>query len=173
MTRLKSFRATRSGSVRRRWVVFLFLGMAGGYLAFSLIEYFLSGVWKTGSIGYFVLNFLVWSGMFYFINDLIFWVGPDGVKIGVPSRFGRSMQIVPWSDIRCFEIAAQPGRKGSQSFVTFATPSGQAKSPLKLQDLTLDRSETAIEVIKGYWPDAQDPWQDQMARRGFPVDALS
>ncbi len=75
--------------------------------------------------------------------------------------------VVPWEDLRSVEIRRQ-GDRLTNSAVNF---SGENRKHLMLglplDEMTQEESEDCLATIKQYVPDAEDPWQDQLKRRGL------
>lgn len=64
-----------------------------------------------------------------------------------------------WSEIRYFDL------KDGQSFVSFLEEGKTHSLALPLSMLTEEDRARALDEIKRYWPDADMPWQDQLAAR--------
>ncbi|MGH1415948.1 MAG: hypothetical protein ACRBB0_20855 [Pelagimonas sp.] len=162
---MMSFRGTKRPLVRLRWIGLFFLGMLAIAVVQIAYEFWTENRWNFENLPAIALSFSIGAAAFYFINDMIFWIGPDGVKVGVPKRGFRRMRMIPWSDICYFDIADDLKAPEAESSVTFVWQSERVTAPLALQDLTKERSKVALEVIKKYWPDAEAEPRVQCDRR--------
>ena len=85
-------------------------------------------------------------------------VHPSGVRF----RSGVWRDVLKtlfWSEIRYFDL------KDGQSFVSFLEEGKTHSLALPLSMLTEEDRARALDEIKRYWPDADMPWQDQLAAR--------
>jgi hypothetical protein len=85
-------------------------------------------------------------------------IHPSGVRLR-SDGWRETWLTLFWSDVRYFDLGDR------QSFVSFSE-NGKARSvELPFKELTIEDQAQVLEEIKRYWPDADAPWQDQLAAR--------
>ncbi len=74
---------------------------------------------------------------------------------------------LPWDNIRSFEILRDA--KGRLVSAVVSPPRGPTKrsNVLSFSMLSPDEAKDCLRAILEFWPDAEDPWQDQLKRRGL------
>lgn len=85
-------------------------------------------------------------------------VHPSGLGFG-PNGTGAASVSLFWSEVRYFDLGDR------QSFVSFWKNAKAQSVELPINELTAEDRTRALEEIKRYWPDADMPWQDQLAAR--------
>ncbi|WP_299934328.1 hypothetical protein [uncultured Pelagimonas sp.] len=74
--------------------------------------------------------------------------------------------VVPWDQLRSIELR-RAKRRLIGSYVNYSTQDGgRTSAVLTFGALPTEQAERCLSAIKHYVPDADAPWQDQLARRG-------
>ncbi|MGH1415949.1 MAG: hypothetical protein ACRBB0_20860 [Pelagimonas sp.] len=74
---------------------------------------------------------------------------------------------LPWENIRSFEIIRDAKGRLISAFVRHQGGPTQRSNVLSFSMLSPDEAKDCLRAILEFWPDAEDPWQDQLKRRGL------
>lgn len=74
---------------------------------------------------------------------------------------------IAWEQMRSVDV--RRNGKGAIQFLdlTITTPEGKCTLTVSLRALDREAAEQVLEAVKLYHPDAEAPWQDQLAARGL------
>ncbi|MFC3615516.1 hypothetical protein ACFORG_17305 [Lutimaribacter marinistellae] len=94
---------------------------------------------------------------------LLVTVGDAGLGLRLPDE---SLQVFSWDRVRSFELPWHPGHPPDGAFVNVDHPRrGRISYGLPLNSFDPGVGQALIEALRRHWPDLDEPWQVQLARR--------
>ncbi len=94
---------------------------------------------------------------------LLATVGDEGLGLRLPDE---SLQVFSWDQVRSFELPWHSGNRPDGAFVNVDHPRrGRMSYGLPLNSFDPDVGQALIDALRRHWPDLDEPWQVQLARR--------